>query len=89
MAQNLLAGTLIGGLYLVILFALCFFAVIGWKLLRRYLAERKKADPPPPADPPAEKKNPPPPPPEVYDRVGKKRASKKEQYEKPKEIRFR
>lgn len=58
MAQNLLAGTLIGGLYLVILFALCFFAVIGWKLLRRYLAERKKADPPPPGGPARRKKRP-------------------------------
>ena len=89
MAQNLLAGTLIGGLYLVILFALCFFAVIGWKLLRRYRAERKKADPPPPADPPAEKKDPPPAPQKVYYLVEKKRTSKKAQYDKPKEIRFK
>ena len=89
MTQNLLAGTLIGALYLAILFALCFFAVIGCKLLRRYLAARKRAAPPPPAEKPAEEKQPPPAPQKVYYLVEKKRTSKKAQYEKPKEIRFK
>ena len=49
MTLHLLASTLIGALYLAILFILCFGAVTGAKLLRRYLAARKKPAPPPPA----------------------------------------
>ena len=40
--HTILASTLIGGLYLAVLFALCFGTVVGGKLLRRYLRERKK-----------------------------------------------
>ena len=81
--HTILASTLIGGLYLAVLFALCFGTVVGGKLLRRYLRERKK----PPAPPPAAQDAPPPN--KVYYLVEKKRVAPKAQYGKPKEIDFK
>ena len=40
--MNLLASTLIGGLYLLILFGLCFSVVVGVKAVRIELRNRKK-----------------------------------------------
>lgn len=86
MTLHLLAPTLIGALYLAILFILCFGAVTGAKLLRRYLAARKK-----PSPPPAQKaEQPPPPEPKtVYYLVEKKRTAKRTEYKQPKKIDFK
>lgn len=86
MTLHLLAPTLIGALYLAILFILCFGAVTGAKLLRRYLAARKK-----PSPPPAQKaEQPPPPEPKtVYYLVEKKRTAKRAEYKQPKKIDFK
>ena len=87
MTLHLLAPTLIGALYLAILFILCFGAVTGAKLLQRYLAARKKPAPPPPAQ---KAEQPPPPEPKtVYYLVERKRTAKRTEYKQPKKIDFK
>ena len=86
MTLHLLASTLIGALYLAILFILCFGAVTGAKLLRRYLAARKKPSPPPAQKP---EQPPPPEPKTVYYLVEKKRTAKRTEYKQPKKIDFK
>lgn len=86
MTLHLLAPTLIGALYLAILFILCFGAVTGAKLLRRYLAARKKPSPPPAQKP---EQPPPPEPKTVYYLVEKKRTAKRTEYKQPKKIDFK
>ncbi len=86
MTLHLLAPTLIGALYLAILFILCFGAVTGAKLLRRYLAARKKPSPPPAQKP---EQPPPPEPKTVYYLVEKKRTAKRAEYKQPKKIDFK
>lgn len=91
----LLTNTLIGGFYLILLFALCFCVVAGIKAVRIELKKRRSAEKP--KDPPPEAKNtsPSPSPPKprekkVYYIVEKKRTKRpKEQLGKPKRIEFR
>ena len=79
--MQLLASSLLGGLYLIILFCLCFGLVVGGKLARRYFSEQKSQAPPQPEpkkpdDKPAE-------------RIEKKRVRRTpEKYSEPKRIRF-
>lgn len=92
--MNLLASSLWGGLYLVILFALCFALVTGARCLRLRAARGKKAEPSEqkPSETAAEKAD------EkqggkkeqrVYYIVEKKRVRKDpSKYSEPKKIRF-
>ncbi len=82
----LLASSLIGGVYLVILFFLCFAAVAGGKAARRYFGARtRQAEKP--AEP--EKKPEDKPPQRVYYIVEKKRVKRPaSKYGEPKKIRF-
>ncbi len=89
--MNLLASTLWGGVYLLILFGLCFGGVISVRILQQHIRDAKNAPPEPkpaqekPAKPePTEKSKPK----EVYYIVEKKRARTKPNYSKPKKINF-
>lgn len=93
----LLANTLIGGLYLILLFGLCFSVVVGIKAVRIELKNRRKRAETP-KEPPADEKKPAPSPTpptkprekKVYYIVEKKRTKRtKEQLGKPKRIEFR
>lgn len=88
--MNLLASSLWGGLYLVILFALCFAIGVFARLLRVRAASKKKAtEKPAPPEPVKEEKKP-----EekkeqrVYYIVEKKRVNRSAKYSEPKKIRF-
>ncbi len=94
--MNLLASTLFGGLYLFLLFGICFGCVAGAKALRIELKKRetvhtkksRESDPPATAADQSEKhekKQPQ----TVYYIVEKKRARPKNNYGEPKEIKFR
>lgn len=92
--MNLLASTLFGGLYLFLLFGICFGCVASAKALRREMrkrdAERTKQTKeiePPTAD--QSEKNEKKQPQTVYYIVEKKRARPKNNYGEPKEIKFR
>ncbi len=86
---QLLASSLLGGLYLIILFCLCFGLVVGGKLARRYFFEQKSQAPPQPEpkkpdDKPAERREQ-----RVYYIVEKKKVRRTpEKYSEPKRIRF-
>lgn len=84
--MNLLASTLFGGLYLLILFGVCFGCVAGAKALRR--AQKNRKAPPERAQPEPKEQKEPKPPQTVYYLVEKKRARPKTGYKSPKEIRF-
>ena len=71
------ASTAIGGLYLLLLFGLCFGAVAGGKAL--YLAKHRPAPPPEPKQKQPER---------VYYLVEKRRTNAKNAYKAPKEISF-
>ena len=88
----LLASTLWGGVYLLLLFGLCFGGVVGFQYLRLRFQNpaqgRKKEaedDPAPSPQPPAKKQEQPQ---KVYYIVEKKRSRSKSSYSKPKEIHF-
>ena len=76
-------STAAGGLYLLILFALCFGAVAGAKALRRALQAKKTPPPPPAREEPAKEK-----PKAVYYLVEKKRTTQKASYKQPRKINF-
>lgn len=89
--MNLLASTLWGGVYLLILFGLCFGGVTGVRILQQHIREAKNAPPEPKPAPEktvkseqTEKTIPK----EVYYIVEKKRARTKQNYSKPKKINF-
>lgn len=100
-AASLLAGTLIGGFYLILLFGLCFGGVVGAKFLNRRAREakrreqhgdatenrREKAEEPS-LTAVQEKKKSAPKTKNVYYIVEKKRSRPKSEYSEPKEIRF-
>lgn len=82
--MNLLSSTLLGGLYLILLFGLCFATVVGIKAVNLEL-KRKGAPPQPTQKQPekAEKT-------EVYYLVEKKRTKKtKKSLSEPKQIEFK
>lgn len=91
----LLASTLWGGVYLLLLFGLCFGGVVGFQYLRlrfqnpaqgrKKEAEDDPAPPQPPAKNTAKKQEQPK---KVYYIVEKKRYRSKSSYSKPKEIHF-
>lgn len=89
--MNLLASTLWGGVYLLILFGLCFGGVISVRILQQHIRDAKNAPPEPkpaqekPAKPEPTKQSKPK---EVYYIVEKKRARTKQNYSKPKKINF-
>ena len=90
--MNLLASTLIGGLYLLILFGLCFSVVVGVKAVRIELRNRKKnaEKREEPEKPKAEPALPKPREKNVYYIVEKKRTRRaKETTGTPKRIEFR
>lgn len=88
--MNLLASTLWGGVYLLILFGLCFGGVVSVRILQQHIRDAKNA--PPEAKPAPETAKPEQPeksgPKEVYYIVEKKRARTKQSYSKPKKINF-
>lgn len=89
--MNLLASTLWGGVYLLILFGLCFGGVVSVRILQQHIRDAKNA--PPEAKPAPEKPAKPEQheksgPKEVYYIVEKKRARTKQSYSKPKKINF-
>ena len=92
--MNLLASTLWGGVYLLILFGLCFGGVVGVRLLQQRIRTSKNApqeqNPTPEktekAEKPAQSEKPKPK--EVYYIVEKKRSRPKQNYSKPKKINF-
>ncbi len=92
--MNLLASTLWGGVYLLILFGLCFGGVVGVRLLQQRIRTSKNApqeqNPTPEktekAEKPAQAEKPKPK--EVYYIVEKKRSRPKQNYSKPKKINF-
>ena len=90
--MNLLASTLIGGLYLLILFGLCFSVVMGVKAVRIELRNRKKnaEKPEEPEKPKAEPALPKPREKNVY-YIGEKMRTRraKETTGTPKRIEFR
>lgn len=80
----LLASTLWGGVYLILLFGICLGSVAGIKLLLRSAAKKRGEEPLPPAKP-----EPPKEPEKIYYIVEKKRTRRKtERYGEPKKIRF-
>ena len=83
----LLASTLLGGLYLIILFGLCFGGVAGVKYLQYIRRRQASAPPEKKAEPPKETKQPEKPN-EIYYIVEKKRARSKQKLSEPKKIRF-
>ena len=90
----LLATTLLGGLYLVILFGMCLGGVVGIKALNREMRRREKdakqdKEPENEAERPAEKKGEPKQKTQkIYYIVEKKRTKTKSSYGEPKEIKF-
>ncbi len=76
----LLSSSLLGGLYLILLFGLCFATVTGIKAIRIEL-KKNKTPPPPPEK--TEKT-------EIYYLVEKKRTKKpKKRLSEPKQIEFK
>lgn len=89
--MNLLANTLVGGLYLILLFALCFSVVVGVKALKIELRNRQRQkDTPTEAEEEKPDSTPKPREKKVYYIVEKKRTkSVKQPLGKPKRIEFR
>ncbi len=83
----LLASTLLGGLYLLILFGLCLGGVVGFKHFRRSLRNARE-NPPEEKTQPPQQNTPAPAPKEVYYIVEKKRARSKPSFSQPKKIHF-
>ena len=86
----LLTNTLIGGVYLILLFVLCFVSVVGIKAIHLELKRRKNSPPAPaPSEPPKEEPEKPRTR-EVYYLVEKKKSRRaKSKTETPKRIEFK